>query len=346
MDNMVYNASYKAYCSTSYSGRTLMSSAETNSLFATFITIAPITIIANAIVIYRIIKSRQQHRVSNFLILVLSISDFLMGVITLPCVSILYSAYASTRVCIFEMLTQFISTSLVYTSITMIMLVAIDRLIHQKFPTRYNTIFSIKIARIATAASVLFSIVCSGLLTMSSVFNQIRTVSFICSMFAIIIIGIVFGSYIRAYIHVLKFVRSSTIWNRQSVAGDAEDIPPPTTQRRRQTPKYLRKFATTVFFIILAICFCYLPFLVVTMVALFTSYVQDCVMDCSGEMGTLRLTLHASYALIYSNSSLNAFIILFRNRSILRDLTRRRKAAVVPSNNGETRRISIFSIMQ
>lgn len=228
----------------------------------------------------------------------------------------------------------------------MIMLVAIDRLIHQKFPIRYSTIFSIKIARIATAVSVLFSIVCSGLLTMSSVFNQIRTISFICSMFAIIIIGIVFGSYIRAYIHVLKHVRSSTIWNRrQSMPGDADEIPRPTAQRIRQTPKYLRKFATTVFLIILAICFCYLPFLVVTMVGLFTSYAQDCVMDCSGEMDRLRLTLHASYALIYSNSCLNALIILFRNRSILRDLTRRRKAAVGPSN-GNTRRISIFSIMQ
>ena len=320
---MANESASEGYCPNAYSGRVFLSRSQTLALNVTFISLSPVTIIANAIVIYRITKSKLHHNVSNFLILAMSIADFLTGAVTVPCVYTLYSKYAQTRFCAFELVTQFISTTLVYVSITMIMLIAIDRLIHQKFTSRCGITLSNRSARCFTFTAVMISVALCAMLTMSSIFNRIRTISLVFSIIVILIITVVFASYIRTYVHISKFVRNSIVWNGGG--------PLPRRPRRRRGPKYLRQFCTTVLFIILGICFCYLPFVILIFVAFFANDESDCVMNCNVDKEWLRIAFFISYALIYSNSSLNALIILLRNRNIARyEQNQRKSNAIAP----------------
>ena len=335
------NSSLRDYCPNAYSDRWLISPSSSKSLAITYICLVPLTVISNSIVLYRIISAKLYKKVSNFFILIMTIADFLIGTITLPSVYALYSKYASVRVCTLELATQFISTSLVYVSITMVMLVAIDRLVHQKFPMRFCMIFSNRFAKLIAFISIFVSMLVSGLLTMSSVFNRIRIVSLICSVLFVVIIVVVFISYFRTYVHIIKYVRSSTVWNPRRTVDSRTIVPQPSKQRN---PRYLRQFSTTIFLIILGICFCYLPFVIVMSLALFKSYSNKCIMDCSGDSEGLRLSLYVSYALIYSNSSLNSLVIIFRNRSVAR-YVQKRKIAAVSLEKVRFRRPSAISMM-
>ena len=328
------NSTTEQFCPNAFSDRAMITSQQALALNITYISLTPLTVIANGMVIYRIIKSRLYQTVSNFFILAMSIADFLTGAVTTPCVYILYSRYAYVRSCTFELATQFVSTTLVYFSITMVMLVAIDRLIHQKFPTRCSIILTARSARCLTLTAVVATVILSTLLTMSSLSNRIRITSLVLSLIAFFIIFVVFISYFWTYTHISKYVRNSIVWN-----GDAAF--PGRRPARHRVPKYLRQFGTTVLLIILGICFCYFPFILLIFVAFFTK--KDCLVNCTVDKQLLRLSLYVSYALIFSNSGLNAVIILLRNRNIARyEHNNRRPNAVAP---GRARRCSAMTTM-
>ena len=311
------------YCPNAYSERVLLTSDQALVFQIAFISLAPVTVITNGIVIYRIAKSKQYRNVSNFLIFVMSIADFLVGVVTLPCVYALYSTYSKLRFCMLELAAQFISASLVDVSIAMIMFIAIERLIHQKFKSSSGATFSNRTAHCCVLCTILAALTLCSIMAMSSTYNSLRVVNLVFSIIVTAIITVVFVSYVLTYLQISRFVRASMV-------RKGENQP---TQRsaERRVPVYLRHLGKTAFLIILGVIFCYLPFVILMFVSMFTDSVEDCVKECNIFRHQLRLAFCASYVLIYSNSSLNALIILIRNRSIARYVQQNRNNnAVAP----------------
>ena len=330
---MANATSSDGYCPNAYSERMLLNKEQAVFFKIAFISLAPVTIIPNGMLIYHIAKSKLYRNVSNFLILVMCVADFLTGAVTLPCVYTLYSTYVSTRFCLFELATQFISTALWYISIAMIMFIAIERLVHQTFKTSSGITISNRSARYLALSTVLVAITLCSMLTMSSTYNSIRIIILIISLFIIVIITIVFVSYVLTYLQVSKFVRNSVVLRGEN-----------TVQLRstyQRVPIYLRQLGKTAFYIIICVVSCHLPAVILIFIAFFTYTSDDCVMSCSGDKQWMYLAFHVSYVLIYSNSSLNAFIILVRNRSIAKYEQNNRKANAVAPENAMRQRCAV-----
>ena len=326
-------------CKNAFSSRVYLNFGESATMKALFVMLAIFTIITNSIVIYRLVKSRQLQKVSSLLIFVLSISDLCTGALTLPLVCVLFFSYENQRFCELELVTQFISTSFVYISIVMTMLVGLDRVIHQTFPTRYKVILSKKAAAWSITIGILSSVGLSALLSLSSIFNQITKLSMVFSILTIIIIVIVFISYFKAYFQISRHVRRSVLWKGRRTGNMLHNA-----KQRSTTPRYLREFGRTVFLIVLVICLCYIPFVTVIIASFIVSYTTDCVLNCHEEMRSLRFALFLSYVLIYSNSGFNALIIIRRNSRLFQELPRR-KIGVVNLEGFAGRRGSYISSM-
>ena len=310
------------YCPNAYSERVFLTDEQMLLFKFVFISLAPVAVIANGIIIYRITRSKLYRNVSNFLILIMSIADFLTGAATLPCVYALYSTYARSRFCVFELATQFVSTTLGYISIAMVMFIAIERLITQKFKSVSGVVLSNRSARCLALATITVSISMCSLLTISSTYNSIRIISMAFSLIIIIIVTVVFASYVLTYIQIYNFVRNSIVCKGNSFQRRA------TLQK---FPTYLHELGKTALYIILGMAFCYLPVVILIFIAFFNNTSEDCLMTCNVDKSWLRIAFYVAYALIYSNSSLNALIILIRNRSIGRcEQKSRRPNAVAP----------------
>lgn len=319
--NMVNASTSELFCVNAFSNRALITADETSALNGMFISLIPVTVIANGLVIYRIKRLKLHRSSSNILILAMHIADFLIGAVALPCVYALYSKHATARFCTFELSTQFISTTLVFISDITIMLIAVDRLLRHKSTSVHRMGISNRSAKILVFAAILVATLLSGTLAISSLFNSIRYITLALSIIILLIIATVFVSYIYTYMHISKFVRNSIVWN-SSVCTTATGV-----ITRQRAPEYLKKLGKTVLIIILGICVCHLPFVV-----LITIYFFSCQKKCEVNDQWLIFAIYISYAMVYSNSFLNAIIILFRNRNRCRYVIRNNPNAIAPEN--------------
>eukprot|EP00794_Sanderia_malayensis_P006260 gene6260-6979_t len=304
------------YCNNAFSGRVILTDSQLLIMQWIFALLIPLNVIANAVVIKRMVNSRQWHKVSCWLITVLSTVDLCTGLFTLPLVAVLFIAYGRTRWCGLELATQFVSTSFAYMSVLMTMLIAVDRTMHQRLPTRCSVPLSKRSAKVAVALACTVSTLISGLLTISSVYYSVYHFSIVISLTLIVIMIVIFASYFAAYCQVSGHVRRSTIWNNRTEPDNNKSSA--TSRGNQRQPRYLRKFRKTVLFIIVTLCLCYVPFLVTTTASQTVGSKERATTAPSSSESLLRFALILSIALVYSNSGLNALIIIKRNSSMFR----------------------------
>ncbi len=107
--------------------------------------------VSNAILIYALYSTKQLNSITNKLILLMSISDFLMGIFSLPTMATMIALKDTFRSCTFERIVQYFAYMLAYFSFFMLMFISLDRYVHVTKLNRYSDFineFRMKIATI------------------------------------------------------------------------------------------------------------------------------------------------------------------------------------------------------
>ena len=127
------------------------------TLRATNTCIAIINILGNAFVIYALIKTSQTTSLSIQLIVLMSSSDCINGIVALVFTNmLLWKRYDSY--CTLKVITQFMHGLFINFSCTTVLLIAIDRFLHVKYLQRYSRIVTKRKGHILVSVIFLFQI--------------------------------------------------------------------------------------------------------------------------------------------------------------------------------------------
>ena len=160
-------------CVTAYTYSHFLQPSYKIVILSFYIPIALATVISNLILIISLIRTKQLHNTSSYLIITMSASDCLTGCIPAPLAIALYTKYRGSKACSLELTTQFFVTLFKMVSISMTVLLAIDRYIStdpnlKYFNSRIKTYFSHPKVKIIIAAAIFVSLVIASAITAAS----------------------------------------------------------------------------------------------------------------------------------------------------------------------------------
>ena len=280
---------------------------QKNLIVAMQVTLMPFTIFLNLILIISLIKTKQVNKKSNYLILMLNISDLMQGALSLPLDVIIIKYYPVERNCAIEIIHQIVDGLFVYLSTSMTLLIAIDRYvkINPNLRNMNNPIRrAFSTAKIWIPIGFTIGWVSLSLITLSMFSRFLPKYASIVSVFLlnlhVITMLVIFLLYFRFYFKIWKFTKHSTVHAEPSVASG-----------NRTRPTYVNQLGVTVFMILTTLLICCLPY---SIIVTYLTVVK--------EMHTLVLTeTHIlvtviTFAVFYLNATLNAAIFLFRNKEM------------------------------
>ena len=283
---------HTGFCHNGLSEHWLLSNFGRKLFMCIYLIILPFTLCTNALVMYQIINTKQYKKTSYLFILLLSISDTVIGITAIPGFAFLHS-YVTSENCGIEITIQSIGTFLAHFSGYMIVIIGFDRFIHIKYPTRYSITMSRKRTTWLLLSNVFLSSLSSTATNVSSFFGYFHIANIVVLTIDFGLVCTVFVIYLYAFINIRRFIfKNCQYYQRHSV-----------------NKKHMHHLATTVFLVVLSVCFCYLPYVIVSYATFFKIYVLD-----EPPGGTLRLFKYLSLTFIFLNSSLNAVILLSRSR--------------------------------
>ena len=299
------NESLDEYCFNFFSGRLALSAEESYAIAAIFALLMPLTLVTNICVIRFLIQTKKLGKISYYLIFILSLSDLSIGLIVLSLDIIILTVYRSQRVCKFELAAQFVSSMTAHISGQMILVIAFDRVLHLKKVNKYNSIMSKTKAIIFVMMVVFSSIVIAVALCVSSLTGHFFTTGLVITLLDMTLVNIALFVYVKTYYNVWSFVRNSRLW--KSLRGRKNQA---TSQQNPQgtKPEYLSRLANIIFFILLAICLCYLPYILLSLYMFMMEFMHA---EPIPKLASFALFL--SYTLVYANSTMNAVIFLWKN---------------------------------
>ncbi len=265
----------------------------------------PLIVTVNILLVVSLYATKQSFRTTtNFLVACLSLSDCLIGAILMPFVAFHNLNFDSKLFCWTITISHTLRVFLGGTSLFMTVLLAFDRFLHMnpnyhRSPPRLAKYFKPpKIYFLAIAVCAILAGVAATfyLLTKSGrehLFYFAITVPTCLSLAAVLFIVL----YVRGYLQLRSVVAANPIyWNRE----ESDSFQP---------PEYLDKLFNTVLMILTAMCLSWAPNLVLkTLLAVF--YRNKEHHTTSHAFAAFR---EVSFLLEYSNSFVNALIILYRN---------------------------------
>ena len=258
----------------------------------------PGTIVANLMVIYTVVKTKQAKQGVNDLFILLSISDTFVATVCETALMILLTAYRHNKSCSLELWVQYSSSFLCNLSGMIILSIAVDRYIHtqraikMKFYRKNNwsvyfIALSVTVALLATCLDVLGTFIIQ--------YSWVNTGIQLTQL--IVIIGVCL-LYIMTYYTVSKNRR------QQSKVLNTRDI----YQHSRSNVSYIRAMIVTTIMILGSLIICYFPLLITGLITAFRS--------TSGTNATTPRTFwnYLSFFFGFTSSLLSALVFLYRNK--------------------------------
>lgn len=288
-------------CMGDLSLRINLSTSQQSGITVLFSIISPLIVLSNGITVFLLLKLKQLHIITNRFMLWLCISDLLIGMIVCPLWINLYTAYRNERNCILEAITVFPSITLGHFSVYMISMIALERYIRITRPLHYQDIITVEKSNKIVVACGCIALCCGSIATTAFSYGYLAPANIALVALATIVLCFVFFVYIRA---LLRLQRQS----RRRVGIS-------TSHNPRQT--FVMKTFLTAACILLSLFVCYAPCFVFTIINFIYSATQG--RNTSGQV--LFITL-ASYPFFYTNSAINAIIVLKRNRQMHDYITR------------------------
>ncbi len=266
-----------------------------------FITIGITSIFCNGLLCHILRKLGKLQTISYKLILIQGIADVCAGIVLLISETAMLTPIDEDtfdKVCVFSRIT---CDAVCQFSGTMFLIVAIDRFIHMKYLTKYNTMMSEK-----RAAMLVFNNIGSSLsMAVVNVFGVLHdyynTSHLVMNFFAVTLYSTTFLIYYRAYVSMST--RISQINTENSV-------------RASKRPSRNKEFARAVALILVVFAGCLTPFVIASTVKI-VIYCPGC-----GNNENILIAFYSTRALVCLTSTLNAVIFIYINRELRRYLLR------------------------
>ena len=294
-------------------GINVLTYKERKTFTVSIITLIPIIIVSNMLLIYLLFKTKQIRLVINYFVMAMSISDTFGACILIPLTAIYFEFLPSSRV--IEVSVIFCSNAFTNFSALMVLTIATDRYVHTcHLRSIYLSMSHLK-AKLIIIGS--FSLTLGSASCLSWFYHnntntkQIFLGTYIYGAILLIIIGLL---YTRVYFKARCSIRPM---KRESSDEVTTDI---------RLPRHTLFLTKTVAIILLSLICCYLPFLTVGMVITTLPSKEICV------NGTGIFLFYLSGALVYVNNAVNALTIIFRNRALKGYLLRTRDSSKAIEN--------------
>ena len=266
--------------------------------------IALSNIAINSFLIHLIRKQRRIASISQRFVLCLTISD--------TCVGITQIIYVFLRVLVDHIEGQFSEkfASVVYfllflfspLSACLIIVIAADRYLHMHYLTKYNMVMTKRRAYVVVFLCFVINICFAISTELSLLYSYFHAHQMGLMLLYILMISVVFLLYLRSYRSIQSRVRSSCIHSVQE-SGSI-----PRTHNRLRDPN--QEFFKGMMYVMISLVVCYIPFIIMTVVR--------SILHLTGHPinHTLNYALLWAYTLNFSNSSLNAIILIMLNKEL------------------------------
>ena len=264
------------------------------------LTIIPIVLL-NFALSFALYKTGEYRNKSKFFVFLLSMSDMLVGLVTVPAHVVFHTVLSSQRCCWFERLYLFVGQSNGHFSFYSLMVIALERYLHITAALRYGVEsrgVAGKLTRLTLTnkghCSLLFlMVVCSifhGLVPtyfFGTVRSNLPNIAMVFVRYVIFVA--IYILYIRVYFAIRRHVRKNQPLNK----------------------KHSEVFRTVIT-ILIAYTVCYMPCVVTDCWVTYYSYVLN-----SSSPIALRFANYLSFTLVYLNGAINAAILLKANKRAL-----------------------------
>ena len=248
------------------------------------------SILVNSYLIYKLWKSKKLHSISYKLVAILSASDVCVG-FALLAVEIFHRIvqdgedYFILRACI----GIFLDNSCQFSGF-MILLIAVDRYIHMKYPRQYIAIMTNSKAVAAVSMSMITSLCLTAIFLWALVKDFMFIYFLTVSIVAILVMHVLSILYIRAY----RTVRNQT----KPLILNNSSLQPVTVIRRDPN----REFCRVVLYILAALWICHLPFIITAPMKHHARFKNE---------QNMIVCFFYSELLVFINSSLNAVLFTY-----------------------------------
>ena len=265
-----------------------MSNSQNLVVLISLLIISPVIFILNLLVVISLVKTKQLRNLSNFLLLLLSLSDCFVGTVTIPLEITLFSVFRMQRVCTLEYVVHFFVYFTTHFSAYLIAVIAVHRNVYVNPNLERQGYLSRLIQK---RHGLTICIIVTLLVTVTEGLVSMLFYSEVIPMLVLVLVdGILFVSvyatYFWVYFKVWRF-------SKDNVAA----------QSRHQSSQ--DRLAKTVAIILISMAVCYLPYIVV-------AATKGKSLEKQNLSSGIQFPLYITLVLVLSNSAVNAVIIMVR----------------------------------
>eukprot|EP00112_Aurelia_sp_Birch-Aquarium-sp1_P001619 Seg11744.1 transcript_id=Seg11744.1/GoldUCD/mRNA.D3Y31 product="5-hydroxytryptamine receptor 5A" protein_id=Seg11744.1/GoldUCD/D3Y31 len=289
-------------CETLHPNQNILSYANTYTLAVINILIGASNMVINSTIAYSIWRLKIHRSPSNRFILALSLSDCLVGVTVSPLIVILL-LLRRQPFCMLEHFAQSLTFTVCQFTGIMVVIITLDRYLHMKHLTHYNSHMTQYRANILILLNVGSCLVTATSITLASIYGYIFHFE-VClvTVYSVFVLAI-FVLYMKTFLDLKKRVNDmksirDVVLNRQT----------PVTQRRQKSEMI---FAKGMIFVLTGTGLCYLPCFLAGTVWAYKKYVIS-----HDPPAWLHSALFWACLLMYSNSTLNPIIMMTFNKRL------------------------------
>ena len=275
-------------------------------------TILP-TIMLNSMLWYALYSLGQWKKQSKFLIFVLTVSDTVMGLVSIPTTITLTSIYSYKRNCRLERLFMFFGQVNGHFSFYITLMIALQRYAKMRETSYGVSTFTRKIltkSGLRIIVWAVFSLSCAHGVVSTYFFGLVKSVvpNILMMILRGLILIVIQVCYCRVYIAVKKHLRTRV------TPRDSEcTTPSQRDEKKRPRRSRFSKVNRTVLIVIILLILSYLP---ATITDMWTGY-YTLFLGITAPM-LPRFLFYVSFTTIFMNCALNAGVIIYHDWSSLR----------------------------
>ena len=318
--------SSKSNCQNAFTNRIILTSAQHSAVAACLALFIPLTVSINACLALGLYKTKLLTSRSQWYVLLLTISDGIYGMTSVPLMLLLFTFYRSTEFCALEYAAIFAIQLNMNASFYFILLISFYRymkidpsLKNRTFRGLRRSIMSGKLANLSVVLCVVFPMlhaICS-----TYVFGAITTVipNLAMKFFEIVILIAIYALYCRLYFRVMR-KKDRYI----ETVNHAIRI-------QQNKSAYADRFVMTVVFILIALSMSFVPMMITDVWTLYDSLILDIP-----PSRDLYFCYYLACMFMTTSCVVNAVILIYRNNQVRQYLFARCIGGNPSENNADT----------
>ena len=290
-------------CYTSLAWRIILTNKQSTTIAVCYaVTIFPIVLL-NSALCFALYTTGKVAKASRFLIFILSLSDCMTGLVTIPASVVLTTALSHKRNCWLEMSVMFFGQSNGHFSFYITMAIAMQRYLKVTPSLKFigtfrESVLSLTGLKVATLVLLLWSF-CHGLVS-TYFFGHVKSTVPNMTMVVVrlLILVIVYVCYFRMYWSIKRHVNEEPLQHSQSL--------------QKHGQKTYKKFVKTVSLILIILAVTFLPALATDMWTGYYTLIKN-----TAAPRLPRFLYYLSFTAIYSNGIFNAIMFLRADKDLL-----------------------------